>query len=71
MAHAPEVKAMALGMILTGCRVNHVAKATHIPKQTVSRWRVEADQILFECLRDNGKYPTVSELGRKLRINRD
>lgn len=64
MAHSNEVKAYALALLMLGNRVNHVARVTNLPRQTVSRWRLEADQIIVECFRDYGDYPTLPELGR-------
>lgn len=70
MAHPPETKAMALGMILTGYRVNEIARTLKVPRQTVSDWNIHLEEILDDCFQDDGRYPTLPELGRKMRMNR-
>jgi hypothetical protein len=71
MAHSVETKAMALGMILTGYRVNSIALMLNIPRQTISRWNTHLGEILDECFRTDGRYPPLPELGRRMGINRD
>jgi transposase-like protein len=66
MAHSHQVKAKALALLIVGNRVCHVARDIGVPKQTVSRWRAEADQILAECFLEEGQYPTLPALGRKM-----
>lgn len=39
MTHPIEVKAVAWAALLAGDKVNHVARRTGVPKQTISRWR--------------------------------
>jgi transposase-like protein len=69
MTHPAEVKAMALGMILTGYRVNSIARMLHIPRQTVSRWNTHLGEILDECFQEEGKHPSLPELGRRMGLN--
>jgi hypothetical protein len=50
MAHAPEVKARALALLMLGNNVTYVAHTTGVPKQTVSRWKPEAYRLLRASL---------------------
>lgn len=69
MTHPVEVKAMAVGMILTGQTVNSIARTLNVPRQTVSRWNLHLEEILTEALIQEGKYPPLPELGRRMGIN--
>lgn len=59
MAHPPAVKAQALAMLILGDRVTYVAKVTGVPKQTVSRWKPEADAFLRDLIRSSPKLQAV------------
>jgi hypothetical protein len=53
MAHSPHVKAEAMVMLMTGDTVTFVSKQLGVPKQTVSRWKVDADQFFRELVRSS------------------
>jgi hypothetical protein len=70
MAYPDEKKAMAVALLILGERVNHVARRINVPRQTVSRWRLEVDKVLDECFVGGGRYPTLGELGEKMGLNK-
>lgn len=69
MAHTQRVKAKAIVLVLTGHRVNHIARMTGVPKQTVSRWRGEAEGILAQSMLDEWRYLSLPELGKRMGLN--
>jgi hypothetical protein len=57
--HPVQTKARALTLLILGTPVTHVARICHVPKQTVSRWRVEVDELLFDYYREHQHYPLL------------
>ena len=68
MAHPAETKALALALLILGERVNHVARRVSIPRQTVSRWNAEKDEIIDRCIQYDLRL-TLGELGKKMGLN--
>lgn len=62
MAHPLRVKAQAMAMLITGDTVTYVAKVTGVPKQTISRWKVDADRLLREIVKSS---PALQAIGRQ------
>jgi transposase-like protein len=68
MAHPIQVKAQAMAMLMTGDAVTYVAKRLGVPKQTVSRWKVDADQLLRECLKGHPALEGLATVRRDLQL---
>lgn len=64
MAHPPHVKAAVIASLMVGDSVTEVAREHGIPKQTVSRWKPEANAYLREIVRSS---PELQELARTIR----
>lgn len=66
MAHPPRVKAQAMAMLMTGDAVGYVSRTLGVPKQTVSRWRVEADQWFREIVRSSPELQAIAAAIREV-----
>jgi hypothetical protein len=64
MAHPPHVKAQALASLMVGNSVTEVAKECNVPKQTISRWRPEADAYFREIVQSS---PLLREVAAAIR----
>lgn len=67
MAHPQGVKARAIVLLMVGNTVGYVARECNVPKQTISRWKVDARQLLHECVKTHPRYDELVEVGRMLR----
>lgn len=67
MAHPTEVKAQAAALLILGNRVNHVARSLGLPRQTISRWNAELDEIIDRCVAND--LMLLPELQKQLGIN--
>ena len=70
MAHSDETKAMAIGLLLAGSRVNEIARTLKLPRQTVSHWNGHLGEILDKAFAEDGRYPSLPEIGKKMGVNR-
>jgi hypothetical protein len=66
MAHPIEVKAQAMVMLMTGDNVVYVAKQLGVPKQTVSRWKPEADQFFREIVQSSPELRAIAAAIREV-----
>jgi hypothetical protein len=60
MAHPPYIKAQAMTKLMMGDNVTYVSRTMGIPKQTVSRWKVEADDFFQEIVRSSPRLQAVA-----------
>ena len=67
VTHPIETKARAIALLITGNSQAHVSRLTGVPKQTISRWQVDAEQFMRDCLKTHPEYQTLVESGRRLR----
>jgi hypothetical protein len=66
MAHPLNVKAQAMAMLMTGDAVVYVAKQLGIPKQTISRWKPEADSFLREIVQSSPELRAIATAIREV-----
>lgn len=66
MAHPVRVKAQAMVMLMTGDTVGYVSRTLGVPKQTVSRWRVDADAFLREIVRSSPELQAIAATIREV-----
>lgn len=66
MAHPPIVKAEALSRLILFESVSEVAKEMGLPKQTVSRWKPEADQFWREIVRSSPELQAIGKMIHEL-----
>jgi hypothetical protein len=66
MAHPPQVKAEAMSMLMLGDNVTYVAKTLGVPKQTVSRWKPEADQFFREIVQSSPQLMAIAAAIREV-----
>jgi hypothetical protein len=64
MAHPAHVKAQALAMLMTGEGVVYTAKTLNLPKQTISRWKPQADALFREIVRGS---PALQKVAAQIR----
>ena len=64
MAHSAHVKAQALAMLMTGEGVVYTAKTLNLPKQTISRWKPQADALFRDIVRGS---PALQKAAAQIR----